>query len=90
MLSNGEAYTADYVLCTFSTGVLSSNMVTFTPPLPQWKKKAISEKPLTSFTKIFVKFPKRFWEDKDDILMVNSKRGFYPVILVWNGKHFLL
>ena len=34
--SDGEKFTADYALCTFSTGVLASDDVTFNPPLPEW------------------------------------------------------
>ena len=72
--SDGEIYTADYALCTFSTGVLASEMVTFNPPLPEWKKEAILTMPMSVYTKIFLKFPKKFWDDKEYILYGGSTR----------------
>lgn len=40
-LSDGSVLVADYVLCTFSLGVLQNDDVTFIPPLPDWKQEAI-------------------------------------------------
>ncbi|KAK3711619.1 hypothetical protein QZH41_003790 [Actinostola sp. cb2023] len=77
--SDGEVYTADYVLCTFSTGVLASDMVKFTPPLPEWKQEAILKMPMTVYTKIFLKFPDKFWDNKEYILLAGHRRGFFPV-----------
>ena len=39
---DGEMFTGKYGLCTFSTGVLSSDSVVFSPKLPQWKVEAIN------------------------------------------------
>ncbi|XP_031572601.1 polyamine oxidase 6-like [Actinia tenebrosa] len=64
---------------TFSTGVLASDMVTFNPPLPEWKREAILKMPLSVYTKIFIKFPYKFWDEKDYILFAGDKRGHYPV-----------
>ena len=41
MLVGGETLKADYVLCTFSLGVLQHDDVAFEPPLPDWKQEAI-------------------------------------------------
>ena len=40
---NGETFTADYGLCTFSTSVLASDSVIFSPKLPRWKVEAINK-----------------------------------------------
>lgn len=40
-LADGNILLADYVLCTFSLGVLQNDDVTFIPPLPDWKQEAI-------------------------------------------------
>lgn len=40
-LTSGEHFEADYVLTTFSLGVLQNDDVIFDPPLPDWKQEAI-------------------------------------------------
>lgn len=40
-LADGSMLVADYVLCTFSLGVLQNDDVTFVPSLPDWKQEAI-------------------------------------------------
>ena len=75
----GITYVGDYALCTFSTGVLSSGMVTFDPDLPDWKKEAIFRLKLVHYTKIFLKFPRDFWDDSEYILHVSQERtGYFP------------
>lgn len=76
---NNEIFEADYALCTFSTGVLSSDTITFDPPLPKWKKEAISTNPMCVYTKIFLKFPRKFWDDHEFILHASKRRGYLPV-----------
>ena len=41
-ITNGTVLTADYVLCTFSVGVLQNDDVVFVPELPSWKVEALS------------------------------------------------
>jgi polyamine oxidase len=80
--SDGEVYTADFGLCTFSTGVLGSDMVTFNPPLPDWKQESILKMPMSVYTKIYLKFPRKFWDDKEYILLASDRKGFFPVFQV--------
>ncbi|KAI9487922.1 hypothetical protein BDB00DRAFT_773571 [Zychaea mexicana] len=61
--NNGHEIIGDYVLCTFSLGVLQSNTVQFIPELPEWKKEALFSFHMTTYTKIFVKFDHQFWGD---------------------------
>ena len=60
--SNGTKYEAKYAYVTFSTGVLASSNVVFNPALPSWKMKAVYMLPMNHYTKIFVKFPTKFWD----------------------------
>ncbi|PFX17977.1 Polyamine oxidase [Stylophora pistillata] len=77
--SDGWSYQADYALCTFSSGVLASGLVTFEPALPDWKKEAIYKNPLSLYTKIYLKFPKKFRDDHEYILYASNQRGRFPV-----------
>ncbi|XP_070578764.1 uncharacterized protein [Ptychodera flava] len=76
---DGSKYTAEYVLCTFSIGVLANNMVRFEPKLPDWKLTEIYKFRMTWFTKIFIKFPSAFWAENEWILYADNRRGYYPV-----------
>ena len=61
--SSGTKYEADYAYVTFSTGVLASSNVVFNPPLPAWKMKAVYMLPMGQYTKIFLRFPTKFWDN---------------------------
>lgn len=76
---DGESFTGDYGLCTFSTGVLGSDSVDFSPSLPRWKVEAINKVPLAYYTKIFIKFPYKFWDSHEFILYAHRIRGHYPI-----------
>ncbi|XP_015767260.1 PREDICTED: polyamine oxidase-like isoform X4 [Acropora digitifera] len=77
--AEGIVYAAEYALCTFSTAVLGSKMVTFDPDLPDWKKEAIFRLRMVHYTKIFLKFPTKFWDDAEFILHVSKQRtGHFP------------
>ena len=87
--SDGKKFSADYALCTFSTGVLASDKVTFNPPLPEWKKEVIFKNPMSVYTKIFLKFPSKFWDDHEYILYASKERGRFPVLLNLERPGFL-
>lgn len=76
---DGTVYTGEYVLVTFGLGVMQSESVEFIPPLPGWKIEEFYQFIMGSFSKIFVKWPTKFWGDEEWILHVNERRGFYPV-----------
>ena len=63
--AEGEAFAADFALCTFGSGVLDRGSVKFDPPLPGWKKEAIYRLRPVYYTKIFLKFPSKFWGDSE-------------------------
>ena len=77
--TEGEIFTAEYALSTFSSGVLGSGSVEFDPPLPNWKKEAIFRFRPVYFTKIFLKFPYDFWDDHEWIMHASQKKGQFPV-----------
>ena len=77
---SGDVYSADYALVTFSIGVLKSGLVQFTPQLPNWKLEAIFKLNMVIYTKIFLKFPKKFWDDDEYILYASKRRGYYAVM----------
>ena len=89
--ADGDTFSADYGLCTFSSGVLHSGSVRFDPPLPDWKREAIYRLRPVYMTKIFLKFPSDFWDDNEWILHVSvpnpahfpaffdlDRTGFFP------------
>ncbi|KAH8114417.1 hypothetical protein DFH11DRAFT_1855604 [Phellopilus nigrolimitatus] len=78
-LTNGTRLTADYVLVTFSVGVLQNNDVVFKPSLPDWKQEAIQSITMTTYTKIFLQFPQTFWFNTEMALYADKERGKYPV-----------
>ena len=56
-----KTYCGRQGVVTFSIGVLQSNTVTFSPPLPQWKIDAISKFLLPLYLKVFIAFNETFW-----------------------------
>jgi polyamine oxidase len=78
-LTNGKKLSADYALCTFSLGVLQNDDVVFSPELPDWKQEAIQSMNMATYTKIFLRFPKKFWFDTEMAIFADSERGRYPV-----------
>lgn len=84
--NDDHVYKASYSLCTFSTGVLATDLVKFIPELPSWKKEAIHRLPLIYYTHVLVKFPYAFWEDKEFLLNAEKVSGEYPLIYNLNRK----
>ncbi|KAI0920362.1 hypothetical protein AcW1_002128 [Taiwanofungus camphoratus] len=78
-LQYGTILSADYVLCTFSLGVLQNDDVVFEPALPEWKQEAIQSMVMATYTKIFLQFPDNFWFDTQMALYADTTRGRYPV-----------
>ncbi|XP_020526752.1 polyamine oxidase 1 isoform X2 [Amborella trichopoda] len=77
---DGYIYRGRYAILTVSLGVLQSDLITFRPPLPKWKQDAISKCEIIIYTKIFLKFPFKFWPcgpGTEFFLFAHSKRGYY-------------
>ena len=82
---------ADYAIATFSVGVLQNDAVTFDPPLPRWKREAIEQFQMGTYTKIFYQFNETFWDPNTQyFLYADPKvRGYYPVWQSLTGPGFL-
>ncbi|XP_022681044.1 polyamine oxidase [Setaria italica] len=79
---DNSVYQADYVMVSASLGVLQSDLIQFKPQLPAWKVVAIYQFDMAVYTKIFVKFPKKFWPEgkgREFFLYASSRRGYYVV-----------
>ncbi|KAE8727471.1 Polyamine oxidase 1 [Hibiscus syriacus] len=77
---DGCVYEADYVILSASIGVLQSDLIFFRPPLPRWKTEAIEKCDVMVYTKIFLKFPYRFWPcgpGKEFFIYAHERRGYY-------------
>ncbi|KAM7274277.1 hypothetical protein ACFE04_028941 [Oxalis oulophora] len=79
---DGSVYDAKHVIVSVSIGVLQSNLIQFKPALPQWKTLAINAFDMAIYTKIFMKFPRRFWptgKGTEFFLYAHETRGYYPI-----------
>ncbi|KAL1802633.1 hypothetical protein ACET3Z_031280 [Daucus carota] len=73
-------YQANYLILSASIGVLQSDLISFKPPLPRWKLEAINELDVIVYTKIFLKFPYKFWPagaEKEFFMYAHERRGYY-------------
>lgn len=78
-LKSGLTIVADYAICTFSLGVLQHNDVQFIPQFPAWKQQSISAFKMATYTKIFLQFPYKFWNNTQFSLYADPyRRGYYP------------
>ncbi|KAJ6834499.1 polyamine oxidase-like [Iris pallida] len=79
---DGSVYKADYVMVSVSIGVLQTKLIDFVPNLPNWKIMALYQFDMAVYTKIFLKFPHRFWplgKGTKFFLYASERRGYYPV-----------
>lgn len=77
---DGCVYEANYVILSVSIGVLQSDLLAFNPPLPRWKLEAIEKCDVMVYTKIFLKFPCKFWPsgpEKEFFIYAHERRGYY-------------
>ncbi|XP_077220858.1 polyamine oxidase 1-like isoform X1 [Tasmannia lanceolata] len=79
---DGAVFRADYVMVSASIGVLQTNLINFQPDLPHWKILAMYQFDMGVYTKIFLKFPYKFWPSGNGtefFLYVHEKRGYYTI-----------
>lgn len=62
------SFQADAAVITLPLGVLKSGAVTFSPPLPERKRAAISRLNMGVLNKVVLKFPKIFWPADNDMI----------------------
>ena len=76
----GERFTGDYVIVTFSLGVLQSKNVIFKPELPEWKSDAIEQFQMAQYTNVYVQFNTSFWDDSEWILYAGETDTFSVIL----------
>ncbi|XP_023320126.1 lysine-specific histone demethylase 1A [Eurytemora carolleeae] len=94
--TNPVSYKADAVLCTLPLGVLKQaiapnqtgapNMVSFNPPLPEWKTEAIQRLGYGNLNKVVLCFDRIFWDNSSNLFghvgSTTASRG--ELFLFWN------
>tara|TARA_R110002110_G_scaffold166602_1_gene367226 strand:- start:9643 stop:11070 length:1428 start_codon:yes stop_codon:yes gene_type:complete len=68
-LSSGKSFKADAMICTLPLGVLQQEDVTFEPPLPKAKSKAIQNLKIANHEKVIMQFEKVFWPNKSHFII---------------------
>ncbi|KAK6922177.1 Amine oxidase [Dillenia turbinata] len=79
---DGSVYRADYVMVSASIGVLQTNLIKFEPDLPKWKILAMYQFDMAVYTKIFLKFPSKFWPSGNGtefFIYAHENRGYYTI-----------
>ncbi|XP_056164335.1 polyamine oxidase 1-like [Syzygium oleosum] len=77
---DGYVYSANYAILSVSIGVLKSDLISFRPSMPRWKMEAIEKLDVTVYTKIYLKFPEKFWPcgpGKEFFMYAHERRGYY-------------
>ena len=101
--TTGFTYNADYIVVTLPLGVLQSNVVTFTPPLPATKTTALGRVGMGTLNKVWMEFPTAFWlttVDHFNIIPPATNKQYFtetfniyaysnkPVLLLFNAGSF--
>lgn len=89
-VSNGAtaSFCGKKAIITFSIGVLkypARSLLTFNPPLPQWKKDVINHFNMSLLHKAFVKFNTTFWDQVEFIGRLDETRGQFNVFTPLSG-----
>lgn len=101
VITNQGNFQADKVIVTLPLGVLQKNIVKFSPPLPKKKLEAINQLGMGVLNKLYLLFPKRFWQNNYDwIGKISEKKGQWsewvnlesalkkPILLGFNAGKF--
>jgi monoamine oxidase len=80
--TNQGTHEAEQVIITLPLGVLKKNVIEFSPPLPERKQAAIKRLGMGILNKIYLKFPKVFWEKDSDMLgYISENKGEWAEFL---------
>ncbi|KAH7000638.1 amine oxidase [Ilyonectria destructans] len=90
-MKDGDCIEAEYAICTFSVGVLQNEVVKFNPTLPRWKREAIEQFQMGTYTKIFMQFNETWWpRDTQYMLYADpTERGYYPIFQSLSATGFV-
>lgn len=84
--SNNETFTASYGLVTVPLGVLKSGAISFNPPLPAKKQRAIEHLKMGIFHKTYLRFPHVFWDKEYEFIGYSS--GEKDEWVTWMNYHY--
>ena len=94
VMTLGEDFECDYVICTVPLGVLKRKEIRFEPALPHVKNNAIKKLGMGLLNKIALKFDKPYWpNDRHFFSYLSEKKGEFPVFINWthySGKPYLM
>lgn len=96
VITDQREFTGDRALITLPLGVLKRGSVRFSPPLPPEKQQAIAALGMGTLNAAALRFPKRFWPKKAELLgYVSARKGFWsefysftyhaPILLAFNA-----
>ncbi|KAI1306568.1 amine oxidase [Xylaria venustula] len=87
---DGGCIEAEHAIATFSIGVLQNDIVEFQPRLPRWKREAIEQFQMGTYTKVFFQFNETWWDPDTQFLLYAdaNTRGYYPVWQSLSGPGF--
>lgn len=86
---NGDIVKAEYAISTFSVGVMQNHDIKWTPKLPDWKKEGFFGFHMATYTKIFLNFPKQFWDNNQYTVWADpDRRGYMSVWQNLNAPGF--
>jgi monoamine oxidase len=70
-----------YAVITVPLGILAAERIAFSPPLPPRKRDAIGNLAMGTLNKLFLLFPRRFWDDTEWIGYQANTRGYWALWL---------
>ncbi|GAB2182876.1 FAD-dependent oxidoreductase [Roseibium sp. LAB1] len=84
---------ADFVICAVPLGVLKSEGIAFSPPLPTAKRNAINDLGMGLLDKIYLSFPELFWDETihnfGRITAAPDTFAYWPNLFPVTGKPIL-
>lgn len=87
---NGDEYQTDRVIVTVSLGVLKSNEINFSPPLPAAKNNAIQAVEFLPGFKLFMKFSDKFYPDVTSIETSSGEKTYYDLAYGKDAQDYVL
>ncbi|NJM08619.1 FAD-dependent oxidoreductase [Candidatus Gracilibacteria bacterium] len=72
--SSRGVYSARSVVMTLPLGVLKRGGLRFTPELPRAKQDAIAQLGMGLLNKVYLRFPRRFWQDEAELIGYIAER----------------
>jgi monoamine oxidase len=90
VMANGQTFKADHCIITVPLGVLKAGSITFDPPLPPEKQRAIRDVGIGFLTKIICTFEKPFWPLNQYVfgnLPTDMNFGPTTIINMWKTHH---